>query len=84
MKLVLAIVSEVDRNKLNLALIENGIPATIIYSTGGFLNRGTVTFMIGAEDDRLDEVIELIKRMYQKGKRFQSLLCHQRCRACFL
>lgn len=36
MKLVLAIVSEVDKNKLNLALIENGVPATIIYSTGGF------------------------------------------------
>lgn len=68
MKLVLAIVSEVDKNKVNLALIENGIPATIIYSTGGFLNRGTVTFMIGAEDDKLDEVIELIKKNVSERK----------------
>ncbi|ADL43459.1 protein of unknown function DUF970 [Caldicellulosiruptor obsidiansis OB47] len=62
MKLVLAIVSEVDKNKLNLALIENGISATIIYSTGGLLNRGTVSFMIGVEDERVDEVIDLIKK----------------------
>ena len=29
MKLLLAIVSDTDRNKINLALIENGVPATI-------------------------------------------------------
>ena len=68
MKLVLAIVSEVDKNKLNLALIENGISATIIYSTGGLLNRGTVSFMIGVEDERVDEVIDLIKKNVSERK----------------
>lgn len=32
------------------------------------MNRGTVTFMIGAEDDRLDEVIELIKKNVSERK----------------
>jgi len=68
MKLLLAIVSDTDRNKINLALIENGVPATIIYSTGGFLNRGTVTFMIGAEDEKVDEIIELIKQNVSSRK----------------
>lgn len=62
MKLLLAIVSDVDRNKVNLALIENQVSVTIIHSTGGLLNRGTVTFMIGLEDERVDEIIELIRK----------------------
>ncbi|WAM33708.1 cyclic-di-AMP receptor [Caldicellulosiruptor morganii] len=68
MKLLLVIVSDTDKNKVNLALVENGVQATIIYSTGGFLNRGTVTFMIGAEDDRVDEIIELIRKNVSERK----------------
>lgn len=62
MKLILAIVLEVDKNKVNFVFIENGVFVIIIYLIGGFLNRGIVIFMIGVEDDKFDEVIDFIKK----------------------
>lgn len=62
MKLILVIVLEVDKNKVNFVFIENGVFVIIIYLIGGFLNRGIVIFMIGVEDDKFDEVIDFIKK----------------------
>lgn len=61
MKLIIAIVQDKDSNRLSSALIAEGIRATKLASTGGFLRAGNTTFMIGVEDDRLDDVIQIIK-----------------------
>lgn len=61
MKLVVAIVQEQDRNKLSDAFYEADIRATKLSSTGGFLRSGNTTFLIGIEEERLQEVLNLIE-----------------------
>lgn len=61
MKLVIAVVQDKDSNRLSNALIKAGFRATKLASTGGFLKAGNTTFMIGIEDDRIHEVMKVIK-----------------------
>ena len=61
MKLVIAIVQDKDSNRLSNALVREGIRATKLASTGGFLRAGNTTFMIGIEDDRVHEVLQVIR-----------------------
>ncbi|MFH5186720.1 cyclic-di-AMP receptor [Paenibacillus sp. TAB 01] len=61
MKLVIAVVQDKDSNRLSNALIKEGFRATKLASTGGFLRAGNTTFMIGIEDERINEVMTVIK-----------------------
>ncbi|GFZ99884.1 hypothetical protein GCM10008018_52720 [Paenibacillus marchantiophytorum] len=61
MKLVVAIVQDKDSNRLSNALIKEGFRATKLASTGGFLRAGNTTFMIGTEDERVQEVMQVIR-----------------------
>ncbi|TXK78215.1 cyclic-di-AMP receptor [Paenibacillus sp. N3.4] len=61
MKLVVAIVQDKDSNRLSNALIKEGFRATKLASTGGFLRAGNTTFMIGTEDERVQEVMHVIR-----------------------
>ncbi|MFE5324481.1 cyclic-di-AMP receptor [Paenibacillus sp. NPDC056579] len=61
MKLVVAVVQDKDSNRLSNALIKEGFRATKLASTGGFLRAGNTTFMIGIEDERVNEVMQVIK-----------------------
>ncbi|MFD2611572.1 cyclic-di-AMP receptor [Paenibacillus gansuensis] len=61
MKLVVAVVQDKDSNRLSNALVKEGFRATKLASTGGFLRAGNTTFMIGTEDERVTEVLQVIK-----------------------
>jgi uncharacterized protein YaaQ len=61
MKLVVAVVQDKDSNRLSNALIKEGFRATKLASTGGFLRAGNTTFMIGIEDERISDVMQVIK-----------------------
>jgi uncharacterized protein YaaQ len=61
MKLVVAIIQDKDSNRLSNALIKEGFRATKLASTGGFLRAGNTTFMIGTEDERVEEALEVIR-----------------------
>lgn len=61
MKLVVAVVQDKDSNRLSNALVKEGFRATKLASTGGFLKSGNTTFMIGIEDERIHEVMKVIK-----------------------
>lgn len=61
MKLVIAVVQDKDSNRLSNALVKDGFRATKLASTGGFLKAGNTTFMIGIEDERIPEVMQVIK-----------------------
>ncbi|MGH2586926.1 MAG: cyclic-di-AMP receptor [Dehalococcoidia bacterium] len=63
MKLVIAIVADADADGLIRAMIERGYPATKIGSTGGFLRRGNTTLLSGVQEDRVDDVIALVRRL---------------------
>lgn len=61
MKLVLAVIHDEDSNRLTSVLSEKGFGATKLATTGGFLKHGNTTIMIGVEDERVDEVLDVIK-----------------------
>lgn len=61
MKMVLAVVQDKDSPKLAQNLVKAGIRATKLASTGGFLHAGNSTFMIGTPDERVQEILDLIR-----------------------
>ena len=61
MKLVIAVVQDKDSNRLSNALIKEGFRATKLASTGGFLRAGNTTFLIGTEDERVNDALQVIK-----------------------
>ena len=63
MKLILTIVQDSDREPVSQALIQEGFRVTQISSTGGFFRKGMSTLISGVEDDQVDEVINLLRRI---------------------
>ncbi len=61
MKLVITIVQNKFANNVVKELMTHNIRATKLASTGGFLGAGNTTFLIGVEDDKVDELKDLIK-----------------------
>lgn len=61
MKMVIAIVQDKDSPKLAQNLVKAGVRATKLASTGGFLHAGNTTFLIGTNEERVSDVLDLIK-----------------------
>lgn len=66
MKLIMAIVSSDDSSKVSAGLTKEGFYATKLATTGGFLMAGNTTFIIGTEDEKVSEAIEIIKKHSKK------------------
>jgi uncharacterized protein YaaQ len=62
MRLILSIVNRDDSNALVDSFVSHGYRATVISTTGGFLRQGNATILVGAEDGKVDEVLQLIKQ----------------------
>ncbi|MCP4536293.1 MAG: hypothetical protein GY832_04030 [Chloroflexi bacterium] len=61
MKLVLAIVRDVDAGPVVEQLVTRQYRVTRVASTGGFLRRGNVTLLIGVEEQHVQPVIDVLK-----------------------
>lgn len=61
MKMIIAIIRDVDQDNVSSSLTAVGLRVTCIASTGGFWRRGNSTFLIGLEDDKVDQAITVIK-----------------------
>lgn len=61
MKLVVAIVQDQDAGRAVDELIASGFGATRINTAGGFLKRGNATILAGVEDNRANEVIQILR-----------------------
>ncbi|UOQ91334.1 cyclic-di-AMP receptor [Halobacillus shinanisalinarum] len=62
MKMIIAVVQDKDSNRLTDALAENQLKTTKLSTTGGFLREGNTTFMIGCDDDEVDDALNIIKK----------------------
>ena len=60
MKLILAILRDEDTEAVSRGMIVAGFRVTRIASTGGFLRRGYTTFMVGVDDDKVDQAIKAL------------------------
>lgn len=62
MKLIYAIVRSSDSGLVTEALNKKGFYVTKLASTGGFLREGNTTLMIVTEEDKIDNVIDTVKK----------------------
>lgn len=68
MKLVIAIVHDEDGRKVIDELNGNGFSVTKLATTGGFLKAGNTTLLVGVEEDKVDQVVEIIKSKCKSRK----------------
>ena len=61
MKLVITIIRDTDERQVIEALMARAFRVTRVASTGGFLRRGNVTLLIGAEADQVQPVLDLVR-----------------------
>lgn len=61
MKMVIAVVQDQDSNRLSNALTKATFRATKLASTGGFLRSGNTTFLIGTDDEKVPDLLNLIR-----------------------
>lgn len=66
-KLIIAVVQNEDADAVVDALLEAEYRATRLASTGGFLRRGNTTLMIGADEDQVDTVLNMIRQHARSG-----------------
>jgi uncharacterized protein YaaQ len=70
MKLVVAIVQVEDAGQTVQALNEAGISVTRLASSGGFLQQRNATLLIGVEDDRVEQVLALVRSTSRERSRY--------------
>ena len=68
MKMIMCIIDDMDTYSLLDALAEKAIQTTKLASSGGFLRRGNTTLLIGVDDERKDEVLEIIEETCRPRK----------------
>lgn len=69
MKLIYAIVRSDDDSRVIEALNKQSYSVTKLATTGGFLKSGNTTLIIGTEQEKVDEVIHIIKTECGNRKR---------------
>lgn len=60
MKLIIVIIRDEECDKVLQTLVQEEFRVTRIASTGGFLRRGMTTLMIGVEDDKVEQAIQIV------------------------
>lgn len=61
-KLIIAVIQNEVADTVVDALLEAEYRATRLASTGGFLRRGNTTLMVGADEDQVDQVLDMIRQ----------------------
>lgn len=62
MKLIIAIIQAYDSDRLLRAVTSAGLRATKVVSTGGFLRMTNATILMGVDDARVQECLEIIRQ----------------------
>ncbi len=71
-KLIIAIVQDEDASKLLSKLMQNGFGVTKLATTGGFLKAGNTTFLLGAEEERIQEAIHIVESVCKSRKQMTT------------
>src|SRR4051794_12836637 len=62
MKMLFCIVQNEDAGGLVTALTKEGYRSTRYQSHGGFLRQGNATILVGAPDDKVSDIIAVVRR----------------------
>jgi uncharacterized protein YaaQ len=71
-KLVIAVVQGEDAAQTVQALSGAGISVTKMASSGGFLQQGNATLLIGVDDDKVDAAIGLIRENCRERSQYMT------------
>ena len=74
MQLLIVIAQDEDAELLSQRLSASDLRATKIDTVGGFLARGNITLLLGVEDDRVEDVLSVIRATCQTRRRFVNPL----------
>ena len=74
MKIVIAIINNDDSHKVLSQIGRAGFYATKLSTTGGFLKAGNLTLLMGVEDERLDELLALLKENCKRREEMTTAL----------
>ncbi len=70
MKLVIAIVQGEDAGQTVQALNEAGVSVTRLASSGGFLQQGNATLLVGVDEERVDLVLRVVRANCRERNRY--------------
>lgn len=76
MKMIVAIVQAKDSSRLRKAFTAVSIQVTQLSTTGGFLREGNATFLIGIQDDRVQDVLNVIKKNAKSREQYITSQMH--------
>ena len=62
MKLIISIINNDDSSAVISALTREGFRMTKLASTGEFLREGNTTVLIGTQDDKVQQALDIIKK----------------------
>lgn len=68
MKMIIAILNSDDAPIVTSRLMKNGYSVTKLSSSGGFLRAGNVTIMVGVDEKKVQDVIDIISS-YSKSRK---------------
>ena len=68
MKMIIAILNADDASTVVQNLMKNGFSVTKLSTTGGFLRAGNVTVLIGVDNSKVQDVIDMIST-YSKSRK---------------
>lgn len=66
MKLLIAIINNDDSHKVLSEISRAGLYATKLSTTGGFLKTGNFTLIMGVEDERLEDALNILRTNCRK------------------
>lgn len=69
--MVFAIISKIDEDITVTALNEAGFFATKLSTIGGFLKKSNTSIIVGTEDDKIPQVMEILRKY--AGKRVDEM-----------
>lgn len=70
MKLVIAVVQGEDAQRTVEALSQAGIGSTRVSSTGGFLQQGNVTLLVGVDAEKVPDAVKIIRENCRERSRY--------------
>ena len=70
MKLIIAVVQGEDAQRAVHALGDKGISSTRLSSSGGFLQQGNVTLLLGVDDSQVEVALDVIRENCKERSRY--------------
>jgi uncharacterized protein YaaQ len=61
-KFLVAVVHNEDARVLIDALLKHEFRATWLHSSGGFLKQSNATILVGVDDEKVDQIVDLIRQ----------------------